>query len=74
MGNTVFGRNLAKRRKALGLTQEQLAMRLNVSPQAVSKWENSSYPDGERGRIVKKTKAWIFCAAAASGDTGCFFG
>ena len=47
MGNTVFGRNLAKRRKALGLTQEQLAMRLNVSPQAVSKWENSSYPDGE---------------------------
>ncbi|MBQ1716693.1 MAG: helix-turn-helix transcriptional regulator, partial [Ruminococcus sp.] len=39
--------NLAKRRKALGLTQEQLAARLNVSPQAVSKWENSSYPDGE---------------------------
>lgn len=49
MGNTVFGRNLAKRRKTLGLTQEQLAMRLNVSPQAVSKWENSSYPDGEEG-------------------------
>lgn len=49
VGNTVFGRNLAKRRKALGLTQEQFAMRLNVSPQAVSKWENSSYPDGEEG-------------------------
>ena len=45
--NNVFRINLAKRRKALGLTQEQLAARLNVSPQAVSKWENSSYPDGE---------------------------
>lgn len=55
MGNTVFGRNLAKRRKALGLTQEQLAMRLNVSPQAVSKWENVSYPDGELLPILAKT-------------------
>lgn len=55
MGNTVFGRNLAKRRKALGLTQEQLAMRLNVSPQAVSKWENVSYLDGELLPILAKT-------------------
>ena len=45
--NSIFRINLVKRRKALGLTQEQLAARLNVSPQAVSKWENSSYPDGE---------------------------
>jgi transcriptional regulator with XRE-family HTH domain len=45
--NSVFRTNLVKRRKAQGLTQEQLAARLNVSPQAVSKWENSSYPDGE---------------------------
>ncbi len=43
----LFRKNLVKRRKELGLTQEQLAVRLNVSPQAVSKWENSSYPDGE---------------------------
>lgn len=43
----VFRKNLLKRRKELGLTQEQLAQRMNVSPQAVSKWENSSYPDGE---------------------------
>lgn len=42
-----FRVNLVKRRKELGLTQEQLAARMNVSPQAVSKWENSSYPDGE---------------------------
>lgn len=44
---SVFRTNLVKRRKALGLTQEQLAARLNVSPQAVSKWENTSYPDCE---------------------------
>ncbi|MBQ1518340.1 MAG: helix-turn-helix transcriptional regulator [Ruminococcus sp.] len=44
---STFRVNLVKRRKELKLTQEQLAVRLNVSPQAVSKWENSSYPDGE---------------------------
>lgn len=43
----MFRKNLVKRRKALGLTQEQLAQRMGVSPQAVSKWENTSYPDVE---------------------------
>ncbi|MCI6560290.1 MAG: helix-turn-helix domain-containing protein [Ruminococcus sp.] len=42
-----FHSNLAKRRKELGLTQEMLAQKINVSPQAVSKWEKSSYPDPE---------------------------
>ena len=74
MGNTVFGRNLAKRRKALGLTQEQLAMRLNVSPQAVSKWENSSYPDGEEGDRKENQSLYFSAPQRLSGDTGCFFG
>ena len=48
MRNTTdFHSNIIRRRKELGLTQEQLAQRLNVSPQAVSKWEKSSYPDSE---------------------------
>ena len=43
-----FHSNLSRRRKELRLTQEQLAIRMNVSPQAVSKWERGSYPDAEQ--------------------------
>ena len=50
----VFRKNLVKRRKELGLTQEQLARRLNVSSQAVSKWENSSYPDADLLPLLAK--------------------
>lgn len=46
-GNT-FGKRLAAARKEVGLSQEQLASRLGVTPQAVSKWERGSgYPDLE---------------------------
>ena len=42
------GNVICKRRKELGLTQSQLAKSLNISFQAVSKWENNSaYPDIE---------------------------
>lgn len=44
--NTTLGRRIMSLRKAAGLTQEQLAEKLGVSPQAVSKWENDvSCPD-----------------------------
>lgn len=42
-----FSKNLVKFRKRSGLTQVQLASRLNVTPQAVSKWENGCLPDTE---------------------------
>ncbi len=46
MSQLQIGANIAARRRARGLTQEQLAARLGVSAPAVSKWEtNSSYPD-----------------------------
>ena len=35
-----LGKKLSQYRKVLGLSQQQLGDRLNVSPQAVSKWEN----------------------------------
>lgn len=47
MAGTVFATTLQTLRKQRGVTQEQLASHLGVSPQAVSKWENGSYPDGD---------------------------
>lgn len=42
------GNFIMNRRKGLGLTQQQLADKLNVSFQAISKWENgSTYPSIE---------------------------
>ena len=41
-----LGRRIARLRLAKTATQERLAKELNVSPQAVSKWENDiNYPD-----------------------------
>ena len=41
-----FGQRLARLRKSLGLKQEDIAERVNISAQAVSKWENDlSAPD-----------------------------
>lgn len=41
-----MGKRITAYRKGLGLTQDQLAERVGVSPQAVSKWENDlSCPD-----------------------------
>lgn len=50
-----IGENIAKMRKRTSLTQEELAEKMNVSGQAVSKWENDvSYPDVETlGRLAK---------------------
>lgn len=42
-----FSKTLQKLRKEAGMTQEQLAGKLGVSAQAVSKWENGSYPEGD---------------------------
>ena len=44
--NESMGSIIARKRKELGLTQEQLATALGISFQAVSKWENEiSSPD-----------------------------
>ena len=40
-----FNSSLKRIRKEKAITQEQLADKVGVSPQAVSKWELSSYPD-----------------------------
>lgn len=44
----LLGQKLARARKARSLTQEQLALMLNVSRQSVSHWENDdSQPNVE---------------------------
>ena len=46
MTNETLGARLQRLRKAKNMTQDEAADRLNVSPQAVSKWENDqSCPD-----------------------------
>ncbi len=41
-----ISKNIADLRNRKGITQEQLASALNISPQAISKWEtNTSFPD-----------------------------
>ncbi len=47
MAETIFGLQLAKLRREKNVTQEQIADYLGVSPQAISKWENGSYPNGD---------------------------
>ena len=39
---TTLGRNIKKYRKNKGFTQEELADLLNITPQAISKWESES--------------------------------
>ena len=45
----LIGARIQEYRKKAGLSQEEFAEKIGVSRQAVSKWENSSYPDGEEG-------------------------
>ena len=57
--NNTLGENIARYRKQIGLTQEELAEKMNVSGQAVSKWENDlSYPDVE---TLKRLAALFGC-------------
>lgn len=42
-----IGKYIAEKRKALGLTQKQLAEKLNMSDKSVSKWE--------RGQVLPDT-------------------
>lgn len=62
-----ISKNIADLRKRKGITQEQLAMALNISPQAISKWEtNSSFPDVQTLPLksIKKNRTKIIILSA----------
>lgn len=51
-----IGKNIKALREELGMTQEQMAEKLNISYQAISKWENSqSVPDTMMLPAIAKT-------------------
>lgn len=48
-----IGKKIAQRRKELGITQGELAEKLSLSPQAVSRWENGwNLPDIENISLI----------------------
>ena len=68
-----FGEKLQKLRRGSGLSQEQLAEKLDVTRQAVSKWElGDSLPDA--GRILTLSRLFDVSTDAANGSAGASFG
>jgi len=50
-----FGEKLKKHRKSIGLSQEELSKKLNISRQSISKWEqDKSLPDLVNSNILCK--------------------
>lgn len=64
-------KNIAEIRKKAGLTQDELAEKLSVSPQAVSKWENGhNLPDLENLLHIAEISNTPYSALfKSSGDT-----
>lgn len=49
-----LGQEILRRRKAMGMTQEELASRMGVSRQSVAKWETGlSSPDIDRLALLR---------------------
>ena len=67
MNLSKIGQFISRRRMAMGLTQAQLAERLNVTDKAVSKWERGkSLPDVTLSAVWLRSCAsalWSFSAA-----------
>lgn len=53
-GRIRLGQEILRRRKAMGMTQEELASRMGVSRQSVAKWETGqSSPDIDRLALLR---------------------
>ena len=69
-----FGEKLRKHRKKLGMTQEEVAEKVGVSPQAISKWEaGDCLPDCFNLKAISdvyKISAGVLLETESSGDLG----
>ncbi len=71
MTESTMGKTIAALRKKAGITQEELAAALNISAQAVSKWETStSLPDTQTLPLIagyfKVSVDYLFCGDEAT--------
>ena len=81
-----FGEQIKQKREALGLTQEELAEKLDVSRQAISKWESDlSMPAGknksalchllgiedEKQAVPHTMLRWLACGSGVRRRTCC---
>ncbi|MCW7252341.1 helix-turn-helix domain-containing protein [Escherichia coli] len=62
--NTTISERIRKRRRDIGLTQQQVAKAIGVTRVSVTKWENgSTKPDGENlhllSKLFSKSPEWI---------------
>ena len=48
LNQKLFGEKLRNHRKRLGMTQEDVAEKIGISPQAISKWEEKAYQHSTR--------------------------
>ena len=68
----VFGEKLRNHRKKLGMTQEEVAEKVGVSPQAVSKWESGDcLPDCFNLKVISdvyKISADVLLETESDGD------
>ena len=65
-----IGSQIAKRRKELGMTQQELAESLDVSFQAVSAWERDEYlPETERLKPLAMALRMVFSGDGSPGYT-----
>ena len=72
-----FGKRIADLREKVNLTQAELAEKLSVSAQAVSKWENGGgYPDVETipqiAKLFETTTDYLFGCVKKENRVFCF--
>lgn len=70
-----IGKNIALLRKNAGLTQDEFAEKLGVTPQAISKWENGhNLPDIENLMRIAELMNLPYAALLSSKDAGRTYG